>query len=105
MTIVAVMLALMLQANDVEVRKEFVACLNTAGADALKEKVPIDGFEAYAHQKCASVEQRFKSDLVKTAIKHGMSRTAAGEDADLQIGDYLFTAKDQYADKVTHESK
>lgn len=83
-------------------RNAYSTCLKSAIAEALKQKLPSDGFSAFAHQHCQAQEGSFKSGLAAFNVKNGMSKAAAAEDAQLQIDDYVFSAQDTYADKLEH---
>ncbi|MBA3576439.1 MAG: hypothetical protein H0W39_02315 [Sphingomonas sp.] len=77
-------------------RSAYVSCLKDAVFSAKAANVGIDGFKAYAHETCASVEDGFKSKLVSFNVKNGMSKKTASEDAQLQLEDYVFSAEDKY---------
>lgn len=79
-----------------EPRQAYSACLKDAVANAKVAKVPADGFKAYAHQSCAAAEEKFKASLAAFNIKNGMGKKSAGEDAQVQIDDYVYTAEDRY---------
>ncbi|CAN5230882.1 hypothetical protein BH24PSE1_BH24PSE1_01230 [soil metagenome] len=87
--------AMMIQAAAAD-RSAYVSCLKDAVSSAKAANVGIDGFNAYAHKTCASVEDGFKSKLVSFNVKNGMSRKTASEDAQLQLEDYVFSAEDKY---------
>lgn len=83
-------------------RKELVSCLKTAETQATGQKVAPDAFAAFAQQTCATAAQSFKGEVVKFLTKNGMSKKTAGEDADLQVEDYVYSAEERYRDAVTH---
>lgn len=83
-------------------RKAYNDCLKTAVTEALKTKVPTDGFADFAHKHCAAYESSFKTGLVNFNVKNGMSKASAADDAQLQIDDYVFSAEQRYADKSEH---
>ena len=79
-----------------EPRQAYSACLKDAVANAKIANVTADGFKAYAQQTCASAEGSFKASLSAFNVKNGMSKKSAGEDAQVQIDDYLYSAEDRY---------
>lgn len=103
MFVTTVILAATLQATVAAgPRREYVACLKTAVSQASGQKIAPDGFAAFAQQSCSTIDQSFKSELVKFLTKNGMSKKTAGEDADLQIEDYVYSAEERYRDQVTN---
>lgn len=83
-------------------RKEYVACLKTAESEALKRRLPVDQYGAFAHQNCAAIETQLRAGLTSFGIKNGLSKTAAADDAQMQIDDYVFSSEQRYADKLEH---
>lgn len=77
-------------------RKDFVACLRTAVEQAKAQKIARDGFAAFAHQQCATIEGGFKSAMVTFDVKNKVARKQAETDAQSAIDDYVLSATDQY---------
>lgn len=77
-------------------RQAYSACLKDAVVNAKIAKVTGDGFKAYAHETCAAAEAAFKASRAAFNVKNGMGRTAAAEDAQIQIDDYIYSAEDKY---------
>lgn len=74
----------------------FRACLREAQTKATNEKVTGDAFEAYARNACSVPMSSLKSAVVAFRMKNGMSRKAAGGDADMTVDDYVATSVDKY---------
>ena len=77
-------------------RKEFVACLRTAVEQAKAQKIAGDGFAAFAHQQCATIEGSFKSAMVTFDVKNKVAKKQAETDAQGAIDDYVLSATDHY---------
>ena len=74
----------------------FRDCLKEASTKATTEKVAGDAYEAYARNACGVSLTGLKSAVVAFRMKNGMSRKAAGADADMTVDDYLATSVDKY---------
>ena len=74
----------------------FRTCLHEASDKATKEKVAGDAFEAYARNACGVQMGALKSAVVAFRMKNGMSRKAAGDDAEMTVDDYVGTSVDKY---------
>ena len=74
----------------------FRNCLKEASAKATAEKVAGDAFETYARTACSVPMGSLKSAVVAFRTKNGMSRKAAGSDAEMTVDDYVATTVDKY---------
>jgi len=74
----------------------FRGCLREAAAKATTEKVAADAIEDYLRNACTVQMGTLKSAVVAFRIKNGMSRKAAGADAEMTVDDYLATPADNY---------
>jgi hypothetical protein len=74
----------------------FRDCLHEASDKAMKEKVAGDSFEAYARNACSVSMGSLKSAVVAFRMKNGMSKKAAGDDAEMTVDDYVATSVDKY---------
>ena len=74
----------------------FRTCLREATAKATTEKVTGDGIEAYLKTACTSQMGTLKDALIAFRMKNGMSRKAAGSDADMTVDDYVATPVEIY---------
>jgi len=74
----------------------FRNCLHEPSDKATKEKVAGDAFEAYARTACGVQMGALKSAVVAFRMKNGMSRKAAGDDAEMTVDDYVGTSVDKY---------
>ena len=88
-------IAMMVQVGAAQ-REAYVSCLRDAVAAAKGANVTAEGFKDYAHQRCASAEDGFKSKLVSFNVKNGMSKKAAADDAQVQLEDYVYTYEEKY---------
>jgi len=85
-----------LQATITAPTEAFRNCLHEASDKAMKEKVAGAAFEAYARNTCSVQMGSLKSAVVAFRMKNGMSRKAAGDDADMTVDDYVGTSVDKY---------
>jgi hypothetical protein len=85
-----------LQASINAPTEAFRTCLKEASTKATSEKVAGDAYEAYARNACSVPMSSLKSAVVAFRMKNGMSRKAAGDDADMTVDDYLATSVDKY---------
>jgi hypothetical protein len=74
----------------------FRGCLHDAAAKATTDKVSADTIETYLRNACTVQMGSLKGALVSFRMKNGMSRKAAGEDAEMTIDDYVSTPADNY---------
>jgi hypothetical protein len=74
----------------------FRSCLKQSSAKASSEKVAGPAIEAYLRNACGAQLGTLKSAVVAFRMKNGMSKKAAGEDADMSINDYLGTSVENY---------
>jgi hypothetical protein len=91
----AIVMAAM-QATITAPTEAFRNCLHDASDKATKEKVAGDAFEAYARNACSVQMGSLKSAVVAFRMKNGMSRKAAGDDAEMTVDDYVGTSVDKY---------
>jgi hypothetical protein len=77
-------------------RKEFVACLHDVVDKARGQKITADGFVAFAHAQCGSIETNFKSGMVGFDVKNKVPRKQAESDAQSSIDDYVSTADERF---------
>ena len=85
-----------LQASIAAPTDAFRGCLRDAATKAKSEKVPGDGIEAYLKKACTVQMGSLKEALVAFRMKNGMSRKAAGDDAEMTVDDYVSTPADNY---------
>jgi hypothetical protein len=85
-----------LQASITAPTDAFRACLREAATKAKSDKVPGDGIEAYLKTACTGQMGTLKSALIAFRMKNGMSRKAAGADAEMTVDDYIATPADNY---------
>ena len=85
-----------LQASIAAPTGAFRGCLRDAATKAKSEKVPGDGIEAYLKKACTVQMGSLKEALVAFRMKNGMSRKAAGDDAEMTVDDYVSTPADNY---------
>lgn len=74
----------------------FRGCLREATTKARSEKVAGDGIEAYLKNACTVQMGTLKDALVAFRMKNGMTRKAAGSDAEMTVDDYIATPADNY---------
>ncbi len=74
----------------------FRGCLREAATKAKSEKVPGDGIEDYLKNACTTQMGSLKDALVAFRMKNGMTRKAAGADAEMTVDDYVATPADNY---------
>ena len=77
-------------------RDAFRACLRAGAAKATSEKVSGDGIEAYLKSACGVQMQSLKGAVIEFRIKNGMNRTAAVQDANMTVDDYMSSPVDNY---------
>lgn len=71
-------------------------CLKQTSAQAKKEKVAGDAYEAYARNACGAQITTLRDALISFTVKNGMARKEAAKDADLTVDDYLLSSVDNY---------
>lgn len=71
-------------------------CLKQASAQAKKDKVGGDAYEAYARNACATQITALRDALIGFEVKNGIKRKEAASDADLTVDDYLASSVDNY---------
>ena len=74
----------------------FRGCLREAATKAKSEKVAGDAIEAYLKNACTVQMGTLKDALVAFRMKNGMTRKAAGSDAEMTADDYVATPADNY---------
>jgi hypothetical protein len=74
----------------------FRGCLHDAAAKATAEKVSADAIETYLRTACTAQLGTLREALISFRMKNGMSRKAAGSDAEMTIDDYVSTPADNY---------
>ncbi|MBV8908754.1 MAG: hypothetical protein JOZ20_07115 [Sphingomonas sp.] len=74
----------------------FRGCLREAVTKAKSDKVPGDGIEAYLKTACTVQMGALKEALIAFRMKNGMTRKAAGSDAEMTVDDYVATPSDNY---------
>lgn len=77
-------------------RTALKTCIRTAAAEAKTQKIPLDAFPDFIRQKCATQETGLKSALWAFDSKNKVSRKQSEADANLQIEDFVLSAKDRY---------
>jgi hypothetical protein len=85
-----------LQASVTAPTETFRGCLKEAAAKAKSEKIGGDAIEDYLRNACTVQMSTLKSALVSFRMKNGMSRKAAGSDAEMTVDDYVSTPADNY---------
>src|SRR5215213_667397 len=71
-------------------------CLKQASAQAKKDKVAGDSYEAFARNACAAQITALRDALIGFEVKNGIKRKDAATDADLTVDDYLASSVDNY---------
>jgi len=94
-----------LQASIAAPTDAFRGCLRDAATKAKSEKVPGDGIEAYLKNACAVQMGSLKEALVAFRMKNGMSRKAAGDDAEMTVDDYVSTPAENYKFMANMDAK
>jgi len=94
-----------LQASIAAPTDAFRGCLRDAATKAKSEKVPGDGIEAYLKNACTVQMGSLKEALVAFRMKNGMSRKAAGDDAEMTVDDYVSTPADNYKFMANMDAK
>ena len=74
----------------------FRGCLHDAADKATTEKVSADTIETYLRSACTVQMGALKEAIVAFRMKNGMSKKAAGDDAEMTIDDYVSTPADNY---------
>lgn len=74
----------------------FRACLREATTKATAEKVGADAIDGYLRGACSVQMDSLKSAVVAFRVKNGMTKAAAGEDAQMTVEDYLAAPIDRY---------
>jgi hypothetical protein len=82
----------------------FRGCLHDAADKAGKDKVAADGIETYLRGACTVQMGALKSAIVAFRMKNGMSKKAAGDDAEMTIDDYVATPADNYKFMATQNA-
>lgn len=85
-----------LQASISAPTSAFRGCLHDAVAKATTDKVSADTIETYLRSACTVQMGSLKEALVGFRMKNGMTRKAAGDDAEMTIDDYVSTPADNY---------
>jgi hypothetical protein len=85
-----------LQATITAPTTAFRGCLREAAAKATTEKVTADAIEAYLRNACTVQMGTLKTAVIAFRVKNGMSRKAAGDDAEMTVDDYVSTPADNY---------
>ena len=85
-----------LQASIAAPTSAFRGCLHDAAAKATNEKVSPDTIETYLRNACTVQMGTLKEALVAFRMKNGMTKKAAGDDAEMTIDDYVSTPADNY---------
>lgn len=85
-----------LQASIAAPTSAFRGCLHDAAAKATSENVSADTIETYLRNACTVQMGTLKQALVDFRLKNGMSKKAAGDDAEMTIDDYVSTPADNY---------
>lgn len=83
----------------------FRACLRQSVDKAGKDKVTGDAYEAYARNACSVEMTALKSAVVAFRMKNGMSKKAAGDDAEMTVDDYVATSVDKYQYLASENAK
>ena len=94
-----------LQASISAPTSAFRGCLHDAAAKATSEKVSADTIETYLRGACTVQMGTLKEALITFRMKNGMSRKAAGEDAEMTIDDYVSTPADNYKFMANMDAK
>lgn len=94
-----------LQASIAAPTGAFRGCLRDAATKAKSEKVPGDGIETYLKKACTVQMGSLKEALVAFRMKNGMSRKAAGDDAEMTVDDYVSTPADNYKFMANMDAK
>ena len=82
----------------------FRGCLHDAATKATSEKVSSDAIESYLRGACTVQMGTLKDALVAFRIKNGMTKKAAGDDAEMTIDDYVSTPADNYKFMATENA-
>ena len=85
-----------LQASITAPTSAFRGCLHDAAAKATSDKVSADTIETYLRNACTVQMGTLKEALVAFRMKNGMTKKAAGDDAEMTIDDYVSTPADNY---------
>ena len=93
------------QASITAPTETFRACLREAVNKAGKDKVTGDAYEAYARNACSVEMSALKSAVVAFRMKNGMSKKAAGDDAEMTVDDYVATSVDKYQFLASENAK
>jgi hypothetical protein len=86
----------LLQASVAGPTDAFRSCLREAAAKATSEKVSGDNIEAYLKNACTAQMGTLRDALVAFRLKNGMTKKAAGADAEMTVDDYVSTPADNY---------
>jgi hypothetical protein len=71
-------------------------CLKQTSAQAKKEKVGGDAYEAYVRNACSAQIAALRDALIAFEVKNGTKRKDAAQDADMTVDDYLASSVDNY---------
>lgn len=71
-------------------------CLKQTSAQAKKEKVGGDAYEAYVRNACSAQITALRDALIAFEVKNGTKRKDAAQDADMTVDDYLASSVDNY---------
>ncbi|MCW3798658.1 hypothetical protein OMW55_12655 [Sphingomonas sp. BN140010] len=83
-------------------RSAFVACLKQAATAAKAPEVTADSFAGYARSHCAAQQTALVEAMVAFDVRNGASRKSAVEGADMAVDDYLETAKNNWAARLSN---
>ena len=71
-------------------------CFKEAITQAKTDKVPKEGFQAFAHGRCTAQETSFTAAVWAFDAKNKVSKKQSSADAQLQIEDFLIMADEKY---------
>jgi hypothetical protein len=93
-----------LQASIIGPTSTFRGCLHDAADKATAQKVSADNIETYLRSACTVQMGALKDAIVAFRMKNGMSKKAAGDDAEMTIDDYVSTPADNYKFTATQNA-
>ena len=93
-----------LQASITAPTSAFRDCLRQAAAKANSDHVTGDNIETYLRNACNVQMGSLKEALVAFRMKNGMSRKAAGDDAEMTVDDYVSTPADNYKFMINYNA-
>ena len=83
-------------------RRAYAQCLKKFETDKLAAKTSADDYAAAIKAACAAGAEALSNALVKYDVAMGTKRTAAVENAKLDLEDYQARSESRYRDIVTH---